>query len=94
MSSASTDAHSRRPATAEAPHGVPGWLVALLAVASGMTVANLYYAQPLLSTLSDVFHTGTAAAGTLITLTQVGYVIGMLFLVPLGDRLEKRNLVA
>ncbi|QLJ03630.1 MFS transporter [Streptomyces sp. NEAU-sy36] len=94
MSSASTDAHSRRPATAEAPHGVPGWLVALLAVASGMTVANLYYAQPLLSTLSDVFHTGTAAAGTLITLTQVGYVIGMLFLVPLGDRLEKRNLIA
>ncbi|WSQ63020.1 MFS transporter [Streptomyces sp. NBC_01217] len=65
----------------------------LLAVASGMTVANLYYAQPLLSTLSGVFHTGTATAGALITLTQVGYVIGMLFLVPLGDRLEKRNLV-
>ncbi|MEU2355500.1 MFS transporter [Streptomyces misionensis] len=95
MSSASTDAHSSsRPGAAEAPHGVPGWLVALLAVASGMTVANLYYAQPLLSTLSDVFHTGTATAGTLITLTQVGYVIGMLFLVPLGDRLEKRNLIA
>ncbi|WP_416069680.1 MFS transporter [Streptomyces sp. AK02-01A] len=72
---------------------MPGWLVALLAVASGMTVANLYYAQPLLSTLSDVFHTSTTTAGALITLTQVGYVIGMLFLVPLGDRLEKRNLV-
>lgn len=92
--SASTDAQSpRRPQTSEAPHGVPGWLVALLAVASGMTVANLYYAQPLLSTLSGVFHTSTATAGTLITLTQVGYVIGMLFLVPLGDRLEKRNLI-
>ncbi|MFJ4689328.1 MFS transporter [Streptomyces sp. NPDC088789] len=72
---------------------MPSWLVALLAVASGMTVANLYYAQPLLSSLSSVFHTGTATAGTLITLTQVGYVIGMLFLVPLGDRLEKRNLI-
>ncbi|WP_338017509.1 MFS transporter [Streptomyces adustus] len=72
---------------------MPGWLVALLAVASGMTVANLYYAQPLLSSLSGVFHTSTATAGTLITLTQVGYVIGMLFLVPLGDRLEKRNLI-
>ncbi|MFE0920475.1 MFS transporter [Streptomyces nigra] len=92
--SASTDAQSpRRPQTSEAPHGVPGWLVALLAVASGMTVANLYYAQPLLSTLSGVFHTSTATAGTLITLTQVGYVVGMLFLVPLGDRLEKRNLI-
>ncbi|MFF4838193.1 MFS transporter [Streptomyces sp. NPDC001315] len=84
---------SRQPATATAPHSVPGWLVALLAVASGMTVANLYYAQPLLSSLSGVFHTSTATAGALITLTQVGYVIGMLFLVPLGDRLEKRNLI-
>lgn len=92
--SASPDVRSpRRPATAEAPHGVPGWLVALLAVATGMTVANLYYAQPLLSSLSGVFHTSEATAGALITLTQVGYVIGMLFLVPLGDRLEKRNLI-
>ncbi|MGW0207447.1 MFS transporter [Streptomyces sp. NPDC003233] len=93
MSASSDRRTSRRPATATAPHGVPGWLVALLAVASGMTVANLYYAQPLLSSLSGVFHTSTATAGALITLTQVGYVIGMLFLVPLGDRLEKRNLV-
>jgi predicted MFS family arabinose efflux permease len=72
---------------------VPGRLIALLAVASGMTVANLYYAQPLLSSLREVFHTSTAAAGWLITLTQVGYVIGLLFLVPLGDRLEKRGLI-
>ncbi|MGW3493173.1 MFS transporter [Streptomyces sp. NPDC001020] len=78
---------------ARAPHGVPGWLVALLAVASGATVANLYYAQPLLASLRDVFHITTATAGVLITLTQVGYVIGMLFLVPLGDRLEKRGLI-
>lgn len=90
----SSELHSsRRPTTASSPHGVPGRLVALLAVASGMTVANLYYAQPLLSSLSGVFHIGTATAGALITLTQVGYVIGMLFLVPLGDRLEKRNLI-
>ncbi|MFF2852502.1 MFS transporter [Streptomyces sp. NPDC058001] len=72
---------------------MPGWLVALLAVACGMTVANLYYAQPLLSELRDVFHLSTTAAGGLITLTQVGYVVGMLFLVPLGDRFEKRHLV-
>jgi predicted MFS family arabinose efflux permease len=58
-----------------------------------MTVANLYYAQPLLSSLSDVFHTSTATAGALITITQIGYVVGMLFLVPLGDRIEKRRLV-
>ncbi|NUS79939.1 MAG: MFS transporter, partial [Streptomyces sp.] len=84
---------ARLSATVPAPQGVSGRLVALLAVASGMTVANLYYAQPLLSSLSGVFHTSTATAGALVTVTQIGYVIGMLFLVPLGDRLEKRNLV-
>ncbi|MEU6377035.1 MFS transporter [Streptomyces sp. NPDC046909] len=88
-----TSATTTTSAAHGAPQGVPGRLVALLAVATGMTVANLYYAQPLLSVLSGAFHTSTAAAGALITLTQVGYVIGMLFLVPLGDRLEKRNLV-
>ncbi|MEU6098255.1 MFS transporter [Streptomyces sp. NPDC047079] len=93
--SQSTDPRTppRTATTAQAAHGVPGRLVALMAVASGMTVANLYYAQPLLSSLRDVFHISTATAGVLITLTQVGYVIGMLFLVPLGDRLEKRNLI-
>ncbi|WP_406433425.1 MFS transporter [Streptomyces sp. NBC_01589] len=91
--SATPDSPLSLRATSKAAPGVPGRLVALMAVASGMTVANLYYAQPLLSALSDVFHTSTATAGGLITLTQIGYVIGMLFLVPLGDRLEKRNLI-
>lgn len=78
---------------AEAARSVPGWLVGLLAVASGMSIANLYYAQPLLSSLGQVFHVDTATAGALITVTQIGFVAGMLFLVPLGDRLEKRRLV-
>ncbi len=72
---------------------VPGWLVALLAVSTGLTVANLYYAQPLLSTLARVFQVSTTTAGALVTVTQIGYVLGMLFLVPLGDRVEKRRLV-
>ncbi|MGY5032632.1 MFS transporter [Streptomyces sp. 900116325] len=84
----------QQPASAESAHSVPGWLVGLLAVGSGMTVANLYYAQPLLSSLSQVFHLDTATAGVLITVTQIGYVVGMLFLVPLGDRLEKRRLIS
>ncbi|MFE6866416.1 MFS transporter [Kitasatospora sp. NPDC057692] len=95
MSSASSGLRSRRKADpAEPAHGVPGWLIVLLAVASGSTVANLYYAQPLLSALAEAFHTDTGTAGTLITLTQIGYVLGMVFLVPLGDRLEKRNLIS
>ncbi|WP_326610455.1 MFS transporter [Streptomyces scopuliridis] len=91
--SLSTDLQTPRQPVSREVSGPPGWLVALLAVASGTTVANLYYAQPLLSSLREVFHVSTAAAGGLITVTQVGYVVGMLFLVPLGDRFEKRGLI-
>ena len=71
----------------------PAWLIMLLAVACGVTVANLYYAQPLLTLLRQSFHIGPEAAGSLVTATQLGYAAGMLFLVPLGDRLENRRLV-
>ncbi|WP_279579085.1 MFS transporter [Fodinicola feengrottensis] len=72
----------------------PGWLITLLAVACGLTVANLYYAQPLLAELSQSFSISKVVAGGLITATQVGYAAGMLFLVPLGDRAETRRLVS
>ena len=71
----------------------PSWLVLLLAVACGVTVANLYYAQPLLALLRKDFGVGQATAGALITATQLGYAAGMVLLVPLGDRLENRRLV-
>jgi predicted MFS family arabinose efflux permease len=82
---------TKRDASPDAP---PGWLVTLLAVACGLTVANLYYAQPLLSELSQSFGISKVAAGGLITATQIGYAAGMLFLVPLGDRAETRRLVS
>ncbi|MEV5574341.1 MFS transporter [Spirillospora sp. NPDC052269] len=93
QSSSTTPATDVSRVTGAGRGGVPGWLVALLAFATGATVANLYYAQPLLSTLAGAFHVGTATAGAIVTVTQIGYVIGMLFLVPLGDRFEKRGLV-
>jgi predicted MFS family arabinose efflux permease len=67
--------------------------VLLLAVSCGLTVANLYYAQPLLSTIGDYFRVNAAAAGGLITAGQIGYAAGLIFVVPLGDRMEKRRLV-
>ena len=72
--------------------GPPRWLVLLLAVTCGLTVANLYYAQPLLSDLRQVFHIDAATAGSLVTVTQLGYALGLLLIVPLGDRLENRRL--
>lgn len=81
-------------AAAEEDSGPPRWLVLLLAVSCGLTVANLYYAQPLLSALQQYFRVSSVAAAGLITVTQVGYAAGLIFLVPLGDRLENRRLVA
>jgi predicted MFS family arabinose efflux permease len=71
-----------------------GRLVLLLAVGCGLTVANLYYAQPLLAELHTSFRISEVTAGGLITATQLGYAVGMLLLVPLGDRVENRRLVA
>ena len=70
-----------------------GRLVLLLAVACGATVANLYYAQPLLDTIARELHVSSGTAGLLVTATQLGYVGGLLLIVPLGDLLQRRKLV-
>jgi predicted MFS family arabinose efflux permease len=74
--------------------GLSWRLVLLLAVACGATVANLYYAQPLLDTIARSLGTSSGTAGLLVTATQAGYVAGLLFIVPLGDRLQRRRLVS
>src|SRR4051794_17111651 len=71
-----------------------GRLVALLAVACGATVANLYYAQPLLDTIAREFDVSSGTAGLLVTATQAGYVAGVLFIGPLGGLWQRRKLVA
>jgi predicted MFS family arabinose efflux permease len=65
----------------------------LFAVACGATVANLYYAQPILSTLTRSFHASTGVVGLVATAAQVGYAIGLALLVPLGDLVARRLLV-
>jgi predicted MFS family arabinose efflux permease len=92
---------SANPQTTEAARRVapdqPGparWLVLLLAVSCGLTVANLYYAQPLLAELGRSFRIDQVTAGGLVTATQLGYAAGMVLLVPLGDRIENRRLVS
>lgn len=64
-----------------------------MAIACGITVANLYYNQPLLALLAREFHTSARAVGLIPTLTQVGYALGILLLVPMGDLLERRRLI-
>jgi predicted MFS family arabinose efflux permease len=69
-------------------------MVLLLAVACGAAVANNYYAQPLLHTIATSFGVSEATAGLLVTAGQVGYAVGLALLVPLGDLLERRRLIA
>ncbi|CAM4467711.1 putative MFS family arabinose efflux permease [Paenibacillus endophyticus] len=72
---------------------IPTWLTVLLATACGIIVANLYYAQPLVGLISSSIGLSAGSAGLIVTLTQIGYVIGLLFIVPLGDLVENRRLV-
>lgn len=68
-------------------------LVAIMAIASGAGAANLWYVQPLLNEIGHAFSISDAAAGLLVTFVQAGYVLGLAFLVPLGDLLERRTLI-
>ena len=67
--------------------------VLLLAIASGTAVADLYYVQPLLVTIGNAFHVAGSRTGLFVTLTQIGYACGLLFLVPLGDLFDRRSLI-
>jgi predicted MFS family arabinose efflux permease len=82
------------PGAAALDAGISRKLVLLLAFACGAAVANLYYAQPLLHTLARAFSVSDGTAGFLITVTQIGYVIGLAFVVPLGDLRERRGLIS
>lgn len=73
---------------------VPNWITVLLAIACGVIVANLYYAQPLVGPISIDTHLPLASAGLIVTLTQIGYVAGLIFIVPLCDLIENRRLVS
>ncbi len=73
---------------------MPRSLVWLFAVASGLSVANVYYAQPLLDALGRDFAISDAAIGGVIAATHIGCALALLLLVPLGDRVNRRRLMA
>lgn len=68
-------------------------LVWLMAITCGLMAANLYYNQPLLVTIGHSFQVSDHWASLLATAPQVGYTLGMLLLVPLGDMLERKRLI-
>jgi predicted MFS family arabinose efflux permease len=68
-------------------------LTLVFAVACGLCVANIYYAQPLIGPISDTLQLHAGLAGLIMTLTQLGYGAGLLLLVPLADVVENRRLI-
>jgi predicted MFS family arabinose efflux permease len=74
--------------------GIDRRIVWILAIASALAVANLYYIQPLLADIARSFAISQGAAGFIATLTQLGYALGLLLIVPLGDSIDRRTLIA
>ncbi|WP_328548776.1 MFS transporter [Streptomyces platensis] len=68
-------------------------VVILFAVACGAAVANVYFSQPLLVTMGRDLGMSPALVGSVVTLTHVGYGLGLFFLVPLGDVADRRRLI-
>lgn len=80
--------------TTSAKSDDPGfWVILSFAIACGVNVANVYYAQPLIGPISESFHLDLSASGLIVTMIQIGYVIGLIFLAPLGDLLENKMLI-
>jgi predicted MFS family arabinose efflux permease len=68
-------------------------LMVLFAIAGGAAVGSLYYAQPLLDIIARDLHVPQGSAGLLVMAAQIGYAVGILFIVPLGDLRDRRRLV-
>jgi predicted MFS family arabinose efflux permease len=65
----------------------------LMAVAAGLAVANVYYAQPLLDVIGHDLGIGESVLGVVIAMTQVGYGLGLLLVAPIGDLVDRRRLI-
>ena len=68
-------------------------MVMLFAFCCGAIVANIYYAQPIIEMIAPDIGLTPAMASLIVSLTQIGYALGLFFLVPLGDLLENRKLM-
>lgn len=73
--------------------GISRAVIWLMAIISGLVVANNYYNQPLLALISDDLHVSESAASKISVLTQVGYALGLLLIVPLGDKFLRKKLI-
>lgn len=64
-----------------------------LTITTGLVIANIYYNQPLLNEIARTFGVTSARAGQVAVFTQVGYALGLLFIVPMADMLERKRMM-
>src|ERR1700733_16291205 len=79
--------------SADAASSLPLRTVLLFGAACGLSVANIYFAHPLLDAMARAFAIEPGAIGIVVTVTQIGYALGLIFIVPLGDLIDRRRLV-
>lgn len=73
--------------------GLPKYLLWMFSLIAGLTIANNYYSQSLLGLIQIEFGVSALAANMVSMLTQAGYAVGLLFIVPLGDMVRARKIV-
>ncbi|HEN3466300.1 TPA: MFS transporter [Yersinia enterocolitica] len=79
--------------TESAEKTLSGSKVLMLATGAGLSVASIYYSQPLLGVMGSDLHASVGVVGLVPTLTQIGYALGILLLAPLGDRHDRRIII-
>lgn len=77
----------------KSPQGISKPLIYFMTLACGVVVASLYYCQPLLATFDDIFNVSETASSWINIFSQMGYGVGLFFIVPLGDRIDRKKLI-
>lgn len=73
--------------------GIPRNILLMMAIIAGLTVANCYYNQPLLELIRHDIGITEQSANLITVITQIGYALGLLFLIPLGDMFSRKRLI-
>ena len=73
--------------------GIPRSVLLMMAVIAGLTVANCYYNQPLLELIRHDIGITEQSANLITVITQIGYALGLFFLIPLGDMFSPKKLI-